>query len=317
MSKVEEWVEGKHPALAATAIKWASMVDSLYELFCQLKERLILGKPFQVADLSSWVALYQSEAKLLEIALSAMTLNPNINVAPPNFGNKMEFIARTMTHSVQNETPKPFEAFTPDEENKLSQEMLTVELKGIKQEYSGKPIDATIMQLRKDFFHAHEMETGFIALVVSPCFVLYQTFPGILYRKAIRGDYAALEKLLRIDRRLLHDIDIARQLELIHSKNVTDYNKLIKDSLELPKPRITRQRILNTIAGSISAVAKEMNQPLTQTDIRDLFNSISIDKHGILDKDIPQKHNTFDQAIIRARENWLDAFQELKRDKTI
>lgn len=314
-SEVEKWAEGKHPLLAASSIMWASYVDITYELFRQLKERTTLGYRFEITDFDSWFALYHSENKVLEMIIAMLSRIPPKKGAPPDFNNNIEFVARSMTGSVNSNIPKPLDLSNPDERNKLFQEMLIVQVNKIKQECSGKPIDPPDITIIKDYIDANGTETGFFILVIFPCMVLYQTLPLFLYRNALNGDEDALGKLLRLDWRLLSDKGIAKRLDSIHAESLTKHNKLIKDSLELPKPKINRKRVLNAIAGYISASAIIMDQSLTEPDIRELFDSISRDKHGVDDEDIPLAPDSFYQRIRQIRDNWLEFFDAIKPDK--
>jgi hypothetical protein len=77
------------------AIQWASMVDFIFDLLRQLKDRKTLGQRFEISDLDSWFSLYKSENKVVEIVIPLLSLNPSRKGDPPDFGNKLEFVART------------------------------------------------------------------------------------------------------------------------------------------------------------------------------------------------------------------------------
>jgi hypothetical protein len=161
------------------------------------------------------------------------------------------------------------------------------------------------------------MDISFFVQVWFPCLVLYQTLPSRHYKEALNGDNKALENLLRLDRLLLHDSSIANRLDAINAKSTAEYEKLIKSSIELPKPRITRRRIIDAVAGAISAAAVIMDTVLEEPQIRDLFDALSNDIHGCDDEDIPLAPESFYQAIRRSRKNWLDFFATLHPDKKI
>ena len=180
MTEIEKWVEGKQPALAATAILWASMVDSIYDLFIQLKDRKTLGQRFEISDFDSWFSLYQSGNKVTGVVVPLLSLKLTGTAAPIDFGNKIEFIGRTMTGTMNNNIPKQQDFTNPDESNKLFQEMLSVTLKELKQKRSEKPIDITNTTMIKDFIDANKMEIYFFVLVLFTCLMLYQTVPGLL-----------------------------------------------------------------------------------------------------------------------------------------
>jgi len=152
---------------------------------------------------------------------------------------------------------------------------------------------------------ANDMEFSYFLQVWFPCIILYQALPRMLYNDALNGDIIALEKLLRLDRLLLHDPSIAKQLDAINAKCSNDYDKLVKSSIELPKPRITRRRIIDAVAGFISTSAILLGTELEEPQIRALFDAYANDLHGCDDDDIPLAPESFYQAIRRSRENWL------------
>lgn len=195
------------------------MVDFIFDFFQQLKDRKPLGQRFEISDFDSWFALYQPENKpenkIVEMASSLLSLEPAGNGDSPNFSNKTEFVARAITHTMNNNIQKSMELSNPDEINKLLQETCTLQLNEIKQKCSGKTNDVNSTTIINDYIDANKMEIYFYILVFIPCLVLYQTLPEILYRKALDGDNYALEKLLRIDWRIPSDKSIAKRLAII------------------------------------------------------------------------------------------------------
>ena len=311
MSEVEKWSEGVHPLIASTSILWASMLDNVTETFLQLKANKIFEHSFTVKDLPAWSALYQSEKSLIQFMIPMICSSLEGKGAPPNFAENMLSIVQATTNISYIESPGLPPKFNQADADTLCQNTLSITLTDIEQRTS----DNSITTQEKTAFLVNETEACFFILVMVPCLVLYQTFPRILYQDALNGDIKALENLLRMDRRILHDPEIGKQLEIIHSKSITVHDKLIKDSLELPKPKITRRRILDAIAGFISALAVQMQQELTEPKIRDLFDSMSRDKNGADDEDLMSTPETFYQAIRRSRKKWLALFETFNPDK--
>lgn len=311
MQNVQKWAEHHSPILAATAIQYVSLVDPLTEIFLQLKKRSIPGHRFKTPNFSIWSELYQSDTRPIEIMLSFFnSISGSIEtIQNISLNNSARTVTINANHSISPAV------YSQDYFDELHKSMLTVTISSIEKNrlnispaYADKAIEHIL---------ANETEINFFVQVWFPCIAIYQTLPRILYNNALNGDLKAFEKLLRLDRLLLHDTLLASKLDNIYSKSVTKYEKLIKDSLGMPKPRINRKRVLQTTAGLISAFAIEMGEKLEEPQIRDLFDKYSQDMHGIDDKDIPLASESFYQEIRRSRKNWIDFFVSIHPDKNI
>lgn len=317
MLEVERWANDRNPLLAANAILYASLLGPITLVFQQLKQRTIFKYRLQPPVLTSWLALYHSDRSILETVIPVISLAYAGKDTPPNFSDNMMFVIRSMTGTINKNSPKSIDISNPNMQSQLFQDMLTTTVNGLKPNSLNSEIEQSANDSMKNYFIANELELGFFTLVIFPCLMIYQTFPRFIYRKAINGDTDALEKLLRLDSRLLYDPAIAEKLDNINTRKFSTFEKLVKSSVEPTKPKITRKRLLYSLAGFISATAHLMDQPLTETDIRDLFNAYSKDISGEDDADIPLASEVFYQAIRRARKNWLTLFDELKPDKNI
>lgn len=315
MLSVEKWAANYHPLIAAGAIEQAKMLDPIYEVCQQLKDRTVIGHHFQISDLSTWFELYQSQEKVLQAIIPTLSMGRSTTGASPEIGQNIVSMAQLFMSRPNDGKAEPLPIEIQEEANRLFKEMLSVTITDYKNNLSGQHIDCSESKEMADYFKSNEMELAFFLLIVIPCLVHYQTLPRILYQQGLNGDVNALEKLLRLDRRLLHDSSIGKQLDIIHSKSLTDYNKLVKDSLELPKPKVTRQRMLYALAGFISASTMMMGHTLEEPAIRELFDSVSRDRHGEDDVDIPDFPDSFYQSIRRSREKWLEFFQSMLPDK--
>jgi hypothetical protein len=65
MLAVEKWAKGKNPAIAFLAIRLALVARVQCEALRDIKDRRVLGHTFQLPDLPSWFAMYQSQKPIL------------------------------------------------------------------------------------------------------------------------------------------------------------------------------------------------------------------------------------------------------------
>jgi hypothetical protein len=299
MKKTLAWTEDKPAILVGFALQYASLVDSFLESFRNLKRRKIYNYRFKTPDFNEWSKQYQSDGKAIEIMFSTINSIPRCIPSVQNISH--DATAGTITINLDDAAPP--RPFSQSEFEQLQRDMLIDTIKNIKHQCTNEVRDTT----KKAFDHiqANNMEFSFFVQVWFPCLILYQSLPSKLYKDALNGDNEALEKLLRLDRLLLHDSLIAARLDAINAKSTDEYDKLIKSSIGLPKPRITRRRIIDAIAGAISAAAILMGTVLEEPQIRALFDALSNDINGCDDVDILLTPETFYQAIRRSRENWL------------
>jgi len=177
-----------------------------------------------------------------------------------------------------------------------------------------KDIDSDINDLKDEELenrikkNLNKPEIRFLYQVFAPCFLLYKSFPVRLLRKARKGDIKYIEKLIRLDRSIIHDKKIA---EFIHKKSS---NKMINDKIDSARlnginEKVTRKKMKMNLAGLISFFSMKMCRQLKENEIRDLFDAITKDKgKDDYDEDIPDSQESFAKAIQRERRNWENAF---------
>jgi hypothetical protein len=120
-----------------------------------------------------------------------------------------------------------------------------------------------------------------------------------------------MHKLLHLDPFMLHDPSIGREIQKvrIHGKQ-TVYESLLNAPLKPIKLKMTSRTLKDSLAGLISQLAEALNQPLTSTDIRDLFDAVAQDaEKQNIDTSLPDSQEAYSKVIQRNRSNWTPLLQ--------
>lgn len=149
-------------------------------------------------------------------------------------------------------------------------------------------------------------EYSFIVRVWIPCHLYYGKCPSTLYHEVLSGDFESLEKLLRIDSRLICLPEIAEVFhELLGDRNTEE---LIAKGLKgLPDDRVDRRKhkmiwldAIWKVGQLMEAVLGKEQKGLSVVQLRDLFNAFSKDLDGCGEADIPDDEERLQIAHQRA-----------------
>ena len=162
-----------------------------------------------------------------------------------------------------------------------------------------------VLSIKKNF---NDPEMIFFFRVFVPCQLLYGDLPSRLLRSARLGNIDALEKLIRIDKSIIHEPKISAFLHKEGSKiNKSKYNHLVDCLKKGPKSKITLKTVKMNFAGFISVISTAFGDKfrLKEPDIRALFDAVAKDYgKGDIDIDLPDSPETFGKAIQRERKFW-------------
>jgi hypothetical protein len=151
------------------------------------------------------------------------------------------------------------------------------------------------------------VEMQFLIRVWLPCLALYGEHPGKLLRAARLGDLTALDHLLRLDKGIIADPGIARELHTAAlMPHRARFNRLAQ-AFASPIRKVTAARIKVNFSGLISKLAIFMNHPLTAPEIRELFDALEAaekDSPHAIDTDLPTRADTLAREIHAARAVW-------------
>lgn len=314
---LEQWAEGQSFLLALLAPQTAVSAHDVSQVFSQVKNRRIGDLQFPLPPLPAWFRLYRSHRELSNFNKEMISLF---------FPSGREFIefadAITKELRLRSRGKTEQSQFTPSEdEAAAAQEYLQKVLSASAQDLENDLSDIGPSQSERDIFtqlrKENELVFSFFILVHVPCWLLYQMSPTRLYQKASAGNVDALDKLLRLDPLMLHDQKIGNQLlKIRYEGKISTYRSLLEAPLK-SLGKISQKRIKSLMAGYLSAIATELKQPLTEPDIKKLYDAAAKDRSkdsSAIDASIPESPESFYKAIYRNRQPWLDA---MKPDKKI
>lgn len=154
----------------------------------------------------------------------------------------------------------------------------------------------------------HSAEGQFFFRVWLPCWLLYQSYPPLLMRRARRGDLDALDDLLRLDKSAICDPVLRRVWhEEVNSGNMGRRKRLLAAMAGRPKGRLTAKKMRANMGGLISQFASAFGCEVTEPEIKALFDRIAQARQGTHDVNLPLSPEARYKAIRRHR-NWPSIF---------
>jgi hypothetical protein len=155
--------------------------------------------------------------------------------------------------------------------------------------------------------------TVFAFKILIPSVIYYQSTPAMLVSRALKGNLYAFACLLRLDSNLVAVPEFHAIWEPLSRDPQNAAFKRLKAALNNPpykslKSKRMKIRIKVAVAVAIEQLFKIMGQPISRSDIRDLYDRYAQDtKQGIIDEDLPETENGFDEAIRREIKAWKTA----------
>ena len=307
MLAVQKWAEDKPFFLKLLAPQLAAGARDIHMGFRHIRERRILNHQFPLPHLSSWFALYRSHRKPLNFIKPLFSEFSVFGKESIDFGEAAIEGLRMISNGMSITPDHPPTSEEVGQAKNILENLLSESFLDIKDDFDNTPYGPDIKDNFIKLLSERELESSFFCLVSTPCWLLYRISPTRLYRKARLGDLEALEKLLRLDPLMLHDPAIGKQIQAFRFKNKNNsYQTLLEAPLKRPKAKITRKKIKYTTAGLISAIATTIKFPLTEPDIRALFDAVAKDAEGkLIDSDLADSPESFYTAIWRERGFWL------------
>ncbi|WP_319471300.1 hypothetical protein [uncultured Pseudodesulfovibrio sp.] len=233
---------------------------------------------FQIKiDISRWLEFYRSHRKVLDISLD------NIFSVLPDLSNKLEIKNGEIVSTLNNE------------------DFLTSE----------HPVGILISEL---MFSDNYPKTGNVTLsdegffsfrIFLPCWLQYFEHPTSLFRRARLGDLDALDKLLRIDKRVIADTRISRHIAT-HGINPQrpEFRRLVK-AIEGAPRKLSVTKVKTFLAAFLYGLSKHLGSPMTYPQIQDLFDQSAQERGlGLTDPDLEMAPHSFEKAVRRNLSFW-------------
>jgi len=158
------------------------------------------------------------------------------------------------------------------------------------------------------------VEVVFLFRVWMGCWVVHHEPFTPLFRRAGNGDVGALEKLVLLDRRILHAPRIAKIWARISEDNESPDFERIHRALA-KQPGLVEYDLYEAkanIAGLIAKMSEAFGYPLNASQIGELFDALARDlalpsKRVYRDPDIDRKSDQWRKAVRRNKEKWLES----------
>lgn len=283
------------------AVQIAASPDRLRELIGYTTFKVEPANPLPPPPpLPQWLAMYRRHRKMTNALLIADGIPEELNASETL--DKLRQISRMTKEEINADIAQSSEedlrAFIapfmgvpfPPDESTLRQMLAEIESES-------KCEDPEEVDLLDTALESPEGQ--YYLRVWLPCWVLYREYPPRLLRAARLGDIDALDSLLRVDKYIVGDPGITKQLGEYLTEGTSGQRKQLTDALEgKPKKRLTDKAIRSGIGALIAQLAYAFQSSVTAPQIEELFNRIERIRTGRL----------YDPAVPTA-ESWSKAMQ--------
>ncbi len=313
MVNFQEWAKDKSPLIKTAALEFALCPNDFLEVLEQMKAGERIEGYVPLPTIKEWLTLYRNHRKVYHgFTNSLRQLNDKLSEII-DFYELLMASLNSMRHMTSSELQEAVEKLT-FEENREFFEQVKEQSKKIfelimedhlddEEEPEESPDKEEEKRIRKLF---QKPEVIFFIRVWLPCFLFYGDYPAFILRKARQGDEKAIEKLLRLDKSTLDDLQIS---EIFHQAAVAKargkMSLMTKAIQSVPKNKIDIRRIKYLYGGLLSLISIAMGQKLKAVEIHDLFDAIARDTTGEeVDPDLIETPETFEKRLQRARDFW-------------
>lgn len=317
MLETEKWAKDRPFLIALLGPLSAASAQDISQGFKELKSRRLNGIQLPIPPLIDWFRLYRSHREIDNFTKEMFSVFLSSGAEYVEFADSIMGELRLYRRGKieQRQFPPSPEKIAAIKE--YLGKILADFSQDLANDFSDAAPDPAEHAAFKRFNEGKELVASFFMLVHVPCWILYQTSPTRLYRQAKAGNVDAIEKLLRLDPLMLHDPIIGRRLlKIRYDGNLVTYRSLLEAPLKSPG-KFSKKSIAAGMAGFLSALSLQLDKPLTEPEIKRLYDAVAKDRskdlHAI-DDSIPETPETFAKAIYRKRQPWLDA---MKPDKKI
>jgi len=304
MTHVEKWAINKHPLIVFFALQLSMVARIRCEALQHIKERRVYGYQFPLPDFPSWFALYQSPTKVL-LAYKNFIMTLASDADKESIALFLGF--RHVNKSIKRNPEKPITLDLSPEGIKSAMEyavhLSANAITEVKEEAAATPPDPALKKAFLEVMAKDELTLGYYFLVYIPCLIYYEQSPAELYRKALKRNVAALEKLLKVDPLLLHDPAIGMQIQTLRMKGkLNDYEKLLDAVKKFPSKTYndiseSRKSVKSEYGALIASFALAAKRPLKTPEIRGLYDALARDLEDTLDDTDIKSPSGFDKTV--------------------
>ena len=294
----QAWMQGKPPALVAFAMGAVTSADELVDLMRSL--RAPEGLPPKLPsppDVSIWLALYRDHRRLYNC------LGGLVGLSAEDHGDAMDWLDGMRELDRPDKAALLLESLN-DDPHAVADAMDT-----LRNDFNAALIEEFTDNVSTDLADDAAMrsmvgtpEYQFLLRVWMPCRIEYRTYPGLLLRRARLGEIDALEKLLRLDKAVIHDPRIANEIhQAFHTRGRKRFDRLAKAISGRVLGQTSKAKVKRGLAGMIGDFAQRIKHPLTEPDIRRLFDIVARQRGHLRDQHLPARSETLAQSMRRDR----------------
>jgi hypothetical protein len=301
---LRKWREGKPLALLLYAEQAVAAADGLFGLLKAIRRGK--GLPWLAGPpaVSAWLRLYRSHHRLQD------ALGPFVGFGASGAGSASGKAAewRQIVKSRAEETASRVVSEKIQDPDRIKQ------LIGEAGKYLLNRCLEMLPRAAGDGLPADDDAVGrmtempelqFFVRVWFPCWMEYRVYPTELLWRARKGDLDALEDLLRLDKSVVHDRLIAEHIhQTWHAEGRGEFQRIGAAFFGAPRKGISARRVKYALAGLISEYARQLKQPVTEPEIRGLFDAYAKAQGKLRDTDLAESPESFSMAIRRERRKW-------------
>lgn len=267
------WADGFPQPLASTLVVLAMAWKQPYIIYSLHQKGNFLGRALAEPNLNEWLKYYQSES---------LFSGESLEYLEPLLPNSLD---SSFFDSLHDEN-----AQVPDDAD-------------LEVFYTNLIEGGTSKVLLDEDTHIFPLETLFFMLVWMPCAAIHGKEPCDLIKEARSGDLESMCDLIRIDRSVIFDSEVAEQIHqwALDFKNV--HLKRIGEAFGKGPHKKSKKDFKLLFAQYVYDAARHANFPLTAPKVRELFNALAQDDGlGMEDPDlVKMTDDAFYRALTRTQ----------------
>ena len=110
----------------------------------------------------------------------------------------------------------------------------------------------------------------------------------------------ALDKLFRIDKRIIADTKISRHIAQYGANPASPKFKQLVNAIEGAPRKLSVTKVKTFLAAFLYGLSKHLGSPLTYPQVQDLFDQSAKDRGiGLTDPDLDMSPHSFEKAVRR------------------
>jgi hypothetical protein len=309
MLEVEKWAQNIQPFLAAYAQFMAYFSDEFHEAMEEAKEGALSVEKYPYPDLKVWLQYYRSNNPIFdhfsEVFLDNKYLVRKLKKELNGKAIILEFAGNEKESFLKKKVlvPEDVQQKNIVVRKDKAETIHKVSTGFVKNAINGE--NAALIEKLKSRISSND-ELSFVYRVWMPCFYFHGKTPPQMLRKARLGDLQSLEDLIRIDSSVIYDNKISSALHNLRNKSKRKHNELMDCVFKKPEGNVSKKKIKCFLAGMIWIVSKGFNLPLTEPEVRGLFDAIARDKgYELQDPDLPESPHAFYMAMQREMKSFF------------